>query len=237
LAKADPQKLALQALSQALAGPEEMVLHGKKGNPCFFAGTGAAAKQAAQFCIEKGWLEGTGKFEGTRRSRKELFRITPTGIQETVAGSEPIALLEGILSNFQKFQEALDLLKKQEALIRTLHERLRPPDFKALLANVRNPAQATLAPSFPAENVLDHLADYQRRNSYGNCPLPELFHQVAEPAGLTIGQFHDGLRRLVQEKKIRLHPFTSAAYQLQDEQYALVAGQEIKYYAERIAGA
>jgi hypothetical protein len=42
---------------------------------------------------------------------------------------------------------------------------------------------------------------------------------------------------LVQQRRIRLHAFTGAAYQLQEEQFALVAGQEIKYYAERLAGA
>jgi len=241
---ADPQKLALQALSQALAGPGSMVLHASKGKPGFFASAAAAAKQAAQYCVDKGWLEPTGKFEATGKSRKELFRITPAGIQETLANSEPVVLLQGILDNFQQFaglkakvEEALDSLKKQEGLIRTLHDRLRPPDFKALLANVGNPPQPTSAPTFPSQNVLNHLADYQRQSPYAHCPLPDLFHKVAEPAGLSIGQFHDGLRRMVQEKKIRLHPFTGAAYQLQEEQYALVAGQEIKYYAERIAGA
>jgi hypothetical protein len=245
LAKAaDPQKLALQALAQALVGPGSKVLHGSKGKPCFFVGAAAAMKQAAQFCQEKGWLEPTGEFEGTGKTRKELFRITQAGIQETLANSEPVLLLQGALANLQqiaglkeKVDQTLDSLKKQEGLIRTLLDRFTPPDFKALLANVANPAQATSAPTFPAQNVLDYLADYQRRNPYGHCPLPELFHRVAEPVGLTIGQFHDGLRWLVQGKRILLHPFTGAAYQLEDEQYALVAGQEIKYYAERVAGA
>jgi hypothetical protein len=52
---------------------------------------------------------------------------------------------------------------------------------------------------------------------------------------LTIGQFHDGLRRLVEKGQVRLHAFTGAAYTLQEDHLALVAGQEIKYYAESIA--
>jgi hypothetical protein len=244
LAKASPQKLALQALSQALTGPGAMVLHGAKGNPCFFVGSAAGPKQAAQFCIEKGWLEATGKFEGTGAKRKELFRITHAGIQEALANSEPVVLLQGALANLEKIaglkekvEQTLDSLKKQEGLIRTLLDRFAPPDFKTLIANTAEPVQSAALPTFPASKILDSLSDYHRRTGYGHCPLPELFHQVAEPARLSIGQFHDGLRKLVQEKKIRLHPFTGAAYQLQEEQYALVAGQEIKYYAERIAGA
>jgi hypothetical protein len=49
---------------------------------------------------------------------------------------------------------------------------------------------------------------------------------------MSIGQFHDGVRQLAAAGKIALHPFTGAAYQLRDEQYALLAGQEIKYYVE-----
>ena len=96
-------------------------------------------------------------------------------------------------------------------------------------------------PAAPADDWLEeamkYLEDHQRRNPFGNCPLPELYHRVAEPRGLTIGQFHDGLRRLVERRQVRLHPFTGAAYQLNEEQYALVAGQEIKYYVERLAHA
>jgi hypothetical protein len=117
---------------------------------------------------------------------------------------------------------------------------LQPPNLEALTRSFQGGARTPAAAESPKPDwlrgALEYLADYARRHPYGHCPLPELFHHAAVPASLTIGQFHDGLRRLVDEGKVRLHAFTGAAYQLQDEQYALVAGQEIKYYAERLAG-
>ncbi len=77
-----------------------------------------------------------------------------------------------------------------------------------------------------------YLLDYKRQHPYAYCPLSELYQVVVEPLGVTIGQFHDALRDMARQKTLRLHPFTGAPYQLQDEQYALVLGQEIKYYAE-----
>ena len=80
--------------------------------------------------------------------------------------------------------------------------------------------------------LLVYVQQYRQSNPFGNCPLPVLYRQVAQPAGLTIGQFHDCLRALVANRKIRLHPFTGAAYQLRDEECAMLLGQEIKMYAE-----
>lgn len=124
-------------------------------------------------------------------------------------------------------------------MLSKLGAQLKPPDVESLLRKINrseSPGDGTPAPDWQA-TALDYLTDYQRRHPYGHCPLPELYHRVAEPRGLSIGQFHDGLRELVRARQIRLHPFTGAAYQLQEEQYAVVSGQEIKYYAERLTNA
>jgi hypothetical protein len=146
--------------------------------------------------------------------------------------------VEQLASISTKLEETRQALKSQKEMVSKLQERLQPPDMKGLLHKLQAPSVAAVVtdsqPDWLAA-ALEFLADYQRQNPYGHCPLPELFHRVAERRGLSIGQFHDGLRRLVQERRIRLHPFTGAAYQLQEEQYALVAGQEIKYYAEHLA--
>lgn len=75
-----------------------------------------------------------------------------------------------------------------------------------------------------------YLRDYGVDHPYAHCPLPELY-RAATP-DLTIGQFHDVIRELQADRRIRLHPFTGAMYQLRDEQYAMVQGQEIKFYVE-----
>src|SRR5438046_2186024 len=73
LPKANIEQLALEALSRALVDPAAKVLFGSKSKPGIFDGAGQAFKQAAQLCLDRGWLEGTGQFEGKGKTRKELF--------------------------------------------------------------------------------------------------------------------------------------------------------------------
>jgi len=250
LARASPQHLALQALSRALNDPSPKALHGAKGKG-IFESAAAAAKQAAQFCLERRWLEPTGQFEGKGKTRKELYRITIAGIKAVLDNGEPVLLLRDALAvlerqaeQFQSLQtgvgSTLAALHSQRDMIAKLLDKLEPPDIEKILHKM-NAGRGKSAEAEPANADLDwlsgavaYLAEYQRRQPFGHCPLPELFHRVAEPHGVTIGRFHDGLRRLVQDGRIRLHPYTGPAYQLQEEHYALVAGQEIKYYAERL---
>ena len=49
---------------------------------------------------------------------------------------------------------------------------------------------------------------------------------------LTIGQFHDALRRLSAAGMVKLSPFTGAQYQLTDPETCLLCGREIMAYAE-----
>jgi hypothetical protein len=249
--KVPAQVVALKALSRALADASPKVLHGSKGKG-IFEGAGQAAKQAAQHCLESGWLEPTGQFEGKGKTKKQLYRITPAGLRQVLEHSEPVTLLSDSLAfldrNTQelrniraKVEETLSSLQNQKTMMDALRERLQPPDVDELLKRVlsaNGAAAKTVVGSVDwLPTVLEYLENYQRRNPYGHCPLPELFHRVAEHRGLTIGQFHDGLRQLVQQRQIRLHAFSGAAYQLEEEHYALVAGQEIKYYAERVTKA
>jgi hypothetical protein len=243
-----------------LVDPAPKVLYGSKNKPGIFPSSSIATREAAQEGLNKGWLSPTGQFEGTGRSKKELYRITQAGVQQALDSAEPLVLVkesltalqrngkelenlrgavEESLASFQKkIGESLASLGSQKEMVTRLLDRLKPPDLGALLQALPRPD--TSQPSPPADwlnDALHYLADYRRRNPYAHCPLPELFREVAAPRRLTVGQFHDGLRELLGRGQIRLHPFTGAAYQLRDEEYALVAGQEIKYYAEPIGGA
>ncbi len=265
MAKADPRALAVAALSQALADPAPKPLFGTAKVPGFFKGAAQAVKAAGAQCEANGWVEPTGQSVGKGKTAKPLYRITPAGVREALEHGDVATLLHDLLdaldANRQELtkardvaQRAADVVEAQKAVVQSLFYRVLPPDLDAVLAAAQGesgsesskPAapqaagEAGSAPA-PADNGwLDGAVDYLQRRSvkeaYGHCPLPELFRQVAEPAGLTIGQFHDGVRRLVAQGRVRLHPFTGAAYQLQDEQYAIMAGQEIKYYAEPVSG-
>jgi hypothetical protein len=49
---------------------------------------------------------------------------------------------------------------------------------------------------------------------------------------LTLGEFHDGMRTLHQQRRIRLDPYTQALATLQDPIHALYLDREVKYYVD-----
>ena len=82
--------------------------------------------------------------------------------------------------------------------------------------------------------VLSYLGRRQDAGATEDCPLPELFrHARLSSPGLTIGHFHDGLRRLLDAGHIYLHPWTGPLYALPEPPYALLVGHEIAYYASK----
>jgi hypothetical protein len=78
------------------------------------------------------------------------------------------------------------------------------------------------------------LQIYQARHLQALCSLPDLYVNVVQKRGVSIGQFHDGIRELVQAGQIRLHPFSGPRSALEREEYALVMNREIMYYAEKL---
>jgi hypothetical protein len=76
--------------------------------------------------------------------------------------------------------------------------------------------------------LIEHLASRRGHAALADCPLPELYRAL--PAGLTIGQFHDGLRRLHESQQIYLHPWTGPLYEIPEPALALLVGHEIAYY-------
>jgi hypothetical protein len=85
--------------------------------------------------------------------------------------------------------------------------------------------------------LLEELGSWQGTGSCEDCPLPELYRKVkAHTPAVTIGQFHDALRRLHQEGKVYLHPWAGPLYDLPEPPYALLVGHQVAYYASRREG-
>jgi hypothetical protein len=208
-------------------------------------------KAASQLCVERGWVEETGELHGKGKSAKKLVRITAAGFEFAVSRSEAARLLSDLLDVADAQRSALDRIRSQldanwkrldaqGTLLQRLQDRVVPPDLSELLnAGSGSKSQgesmarpAAQAPAAWLNSAVDFAQQYRQKNPLGSCPLPELFRGVAEPAGISIGQFHDGVRQLVRERRLRLHPWTGPMYQLKDEQYALMQGQEIKFYAD-----
>src|SRR5262249_10239959 len=99
---------------------------------------------------------------------------------------------------------------------------------------------ASPAPSLPVagpgswlDAVIPFVAEQKRLNSFDRPNLKKLYEYLKQTTpDLTIGQFHDGLRALHQQRRIRLDPYTQALATLLDPLHALYLDREVKYYVD-----
>jgi hypothetical protein len=77
--------------------------------------------------------------------------------------------------------------------------------------------------------------DHRRGSGAPNgCALPELFEAMREKQStLSNTAFHDGLRRLQEQRALRLVPFTGPPPELLQPEYALFDGTALFYHATR----
>jgi hypothetical protein len=79
--------------------------------------------------------------------------------------------------------------------------------------------------------LLSLLNQWHASGASEDCPLAELYRRSCQTHTLTIGQFHDVLRRLQERDQVYLHPWTGPLYAMPEPQVALLVGHEIAYYA------
>jgi hypothetical protein len=256
---AQTDAVTLRALAALVADPAPRVMHGSSKQPGIFAGAGAAMKAAARQCLENGWLEPTGAFAGKGKSRKELYRLTAAGLQEVLSRSDPRSLLESLGERLDKLHEdsaqlpakiaeltntaaALQhSMQQSTAALRTAllqaEERLKPPDLEYLRQVLTE--SAPTAPNAPnstadwTEEVLRLATEQKQRHLFQRLTLPQIYNQLRTKfPDLPLGEFHDGMRRLHEQGRIRLGPYTQALATLDDPRNALYLDREVKYYVE-----
>jgi hypothetical protein len=125
-------------------------------------------------------------------------------------------------------QHVEQALGQQRVTVEALKAMYRPPALP--LPPSRN---GPTAPADWHEAALDFLDRHRQSNPTRDCPLPELFDELTRSRKLSIGEFHDGLRELARKGAIDLKPFTRPGHELKRGELALVADQEIKFYAQR----
>jgi hypothetical protein len=145
-------------------------------------------------------------------------------VQNTVAeASRP---LEAIRTTLQLLQENIG----------GVLNRMKPVDVDELtrkLTAVRpgSPPAATLEDW--GQEVVRLVTEQKQRHAFQRLTLPEVFERLrGRRPDLTLGQFHDGLRRLQDEKRIRLSPYTQALATIDDPRNALFLDREVKFYVE-----
>jgi hypothetical protein len=185
----------------------------------------------------------------------DLFVLTEKGLAWLVGQTSPRQVLEDfvralearqtqaadLLASLRRMQAGFDALKigaekvldqlprpgastdpSESLLGRFLRFHGEPAD------SVRKP-EAT--PDVPGA-LLARLIEWQPSAAGEDCPLPELYCRArAAISGLTIGAFHDGLRRLHDAGQLYLHPWTGPLHALPEPPFALLVGHEIAYYA------
>jgi hypothetical protein len=228
-------QLILEALHRAASEPAGVPLFASKKNPGLFPG-GASARPAAEQCTQLGFLR-PAPVRNMNGSTPEAYAITEKGLDFLLSQLSPKQVLEDLAKQFEHRQTHV------QALVGSARAWL---DEMASLRNVVERAlQALSAQGERTASVRSHygqeswlaaslacLKNWHAAHASGDCPLPELFRRAqATTPSLTIGQFHDGLRRLHEQQLIYLHPWTGPLYELPEPACALLVGHEIAYYA------
>ena len=159
-----------------------------------------------------------------RKAQPTVSEQLQRAVQQSDQTVYALAKLTGIssqqISRFAKGERGL-LLSAFDELAKALGMQLAPV------------AAALEAPVAADGAVLAAVRRGQTRNKLGTATLSGVFKALqACNQALTIGQFHDALRRLQAGGKIRLTPWTQAMYQLTDPETCLLCGREIMAFVE-----
>lgn len=250
MAKAtDIEPLILEALERAMSDPTPRKLHGTKAAPGIFLSASAAAKTAAARCLEQGLIRQVAEQRAGKRVIP-LFAVAPVGIAMVLQRSPAPRLLAAMLDAAERtarsvtdcgrmLQEAAQRTQELRETLQRVAGRLQPPDTTQLLkaAAAQGAAPEPAAAAERSRGLDERLVRFVRAHKMQKplqpLALPELFrHAAAEFSPLSIGQFHDAVRRLATEQRLRLLPYTQAMYQLAEPEYSVIVGREIMYYAE-----
>jgi hypothetical protein len=237
--------LILDALTKAMAEPAGVPLHGNKKLPGLFTAS-TSAKQAARRCLEEGYLHVVHR-EPRGSSVRDFCALTEKGMAYVLGEVSPKRVLEELVHTLQGRQVQVDELVGMlrqwqagldglQATVKKVLQQLQQPDRAgvpgAVSMNGRTSLTSIQRPEDLTRDLLACLSQWQPSGAVADCPLPE-FYRRAQPNSptLTIGQFHDGLRRLHEIEKIYLHPWSGPLYEIPEPPYALLVGHEVAYYA------
>jgi hypothetical protein len=229
-------QLVLDALSRAAADPGGVPLLAAKAAPGLFTAT-ALGKQAAQRCKDEGYLR-VLRTEMRGKAVHEVCALSEKGLAFLLSQVSPKQVLEDLVRALEsrrgQFGELVEAARQAQASL----DALRATAQKVLEAVTSGkPLSGNGSPSANGAHangdvLLSYLARWQAAGNLEDCSLPELYRHTREAApALTIGAFHDGLRRLHERQQVYLHPWTGPLYDLPEPAYALLIGHEVAYYA------
>lgn len=215
-------QLLLAALGKAVLAPAGMPLHASKTVAGLFPAT-AAGKSAAQKARDEGLItENAGAFVATPRGLAFL--------EENTSSKQVLDdLTRAVEARREQVDDLIAAATQMNAELGAIQGILGRLCVREASANSQPRAAET--PATWLDDARSALAVWPSGTA-GDMPLPALYKHLAEGrAGLTVGQFHDGLRRLHDAEEVYLHPWTGPLYALPEPVFALMIGHEIAYYA------
>ncbi len=152
--------------------------------------------------------------------------------------SDPAKVMDDLAKSVRQMADKLEKLESalragsDDALLARIDQAFAALETKLTGRPPASPPASTTAAAW-GDEVVRMAMEQRHRNPFQRLTLPQVFEQLrAKHPHLTLGQFHDGLRRLQDEKRIRLGPFTQALATLDDPRNALFLDREVKYYVE-----
>jgi hypothetical protein len=212
-------KLIIDALRKAAVHRGGMAAFAARSELGLFPSTAIgrpAAERAAQ--------------DGLFNSDAEDWIITDAGFAMLLERTSPRQVLEDCVRALEARQDQLDDLRTTMSEMFGSLNGLRVTIEQSLPA-IGNPRSLVVTSSNCDRAVVDALGRWQAEAGE-DCPLPELYRQTELiESGLSIGAFHDAVRRLQAAGRLYLHPWTGPLYRMPEPSYALMSGHEIAYYA------
>jgi hypothetical protein len=242
------EEFILAALKTAIAEAGEHRLFQSGKLPGLFPSRTGLSSEAALDAIKRGYLESI-RTESKGKVIVEWVRATPRGVDFLHRNDSPKAILrelktllgnsrQGVPAWLEETRGELDDLSARfEDTARTVMGKLDELGRRLELALRRVEAQgpnvlAAITQLAPwAVDALEYLDRRTLAGAPGPCPLGELFSALGETRpGISIPEFHTGLRRLHDHRALRLtaHPVRAA-----DVEFALLIGQELCSFIER----
>ena len=220
------QQLVLDGLNHAIAEPLGRPLLPARGRPGLFARS-AAGKQAAQHCEDAGYLR------RATDSEDDVWAITDEGLAFVLSQTSPRHAVDQLCKSIDaRGRQLTELVAKvaecQDALQAT------ETQVAALAGHVNN-GHANPAVNGAAAwqlQVLEFVRAWPSEHGEADCPLPVMYNHARKVnPRVTIGQFHDALRRWHEGGRIYLHPWTGPLHDLPTPGCCLLVGHVVAYYA------
>lgn len=216
----------LPVLRRLLAQPEGRRLYGSGRSPGLFPSRSVGSERIVADLNERGFITLVDP-ENDRQGPTAL--LTAEGRRWLVDHDSPRELLEDLL---RVGEDQRDILRELATLLAE-HERRLERQRQAVAAVLTRLASETAADSPCEALALQILAVRDPRGELAVRSFADLYEEIRlRQPGLSIGAFHDAIRRLYDQSKIRLCPWTGPLYELPQPALALLIGHEVLYYVQ-----